>query len=90
MPNGYSGVLTGAAIIFFTYIGFDSVSCAAEECRRPQRDMPIGILGSLLICTVLYILVAGVLTGLVNYKNLNVPDPLAIGIDSTGYAGAAY
>ncbi|OLB20709.1 MAG: hypothetical protein AUH15_10885 [Acidobacteriales bacterium 13_2_20CM_55_8] len=87
---GMSGILRAAAIIFFAYIGFDAVSTAAQEARNPEKDMPIGILGSLLICTVLYILVAGVLTGLVNYKNLNVPDPLAIGIDSTGYAGAAY
>src|SRR3989440_936966 len=81
---GMSGILRAAAIIFFAYIGFDAVSTAAQEARNPEKDMPIGILGSLLICTVLYILVAGVLTGLVNYKNLNVPDPLAIGIDSTG------
>ncbi len=81
---GMSGVLRASGIIFFAYIGFDAVSTAAQEAKNPGRDMPIGILGSLVICTILYILVAGVLTGLVNYKNLNVPDPLAIGIDATG------
>src|SRR5437660_7637230 len=86
---GISGVLRAAGIIFFAYIGFDAVSTAAQEARNPARDMPIGILGSLVICTVLYILVAGVLTGLVNYRNLNVPDPLAIGIDSTGARGGS-
>ncbi len=81
---GISGILRAAGIIFFAYIGFDAVSTAAQEAKRPEKDMPIGILGSLLICTVLYIVVAGVLTGLVNYTNLDVRDPLAIGIDSTG------
>jgi APA family basic amino acid/polyamine antiporter len=81
---GWAGISHGAAIIFFAYIGFDAVSTAAQEAKNPARDMPIGILGSLVICTVLYILAAGVLTGLVNYKSLNVPDPLAIGIDATG------
>ncbi|HET7841297.1 MAG TPA: amino acid permease, partial [Terriglobia bacterium] len=81
---GISGILRAAGIIFFAYIGFDAVSTAAQEAKNPEKDMPIGILGSLLICTVLYIVVAGVLTGLVNYTNLDVRDPLAIGIDSTG------
>src|SRR5439155_2463725 len=81
---GTSGILRAAGIIFFAYIGFDAVSTAAQEAKNPEKDMPLGILGSLAICTILYILVAGVLTGLVNYRNLNVPDPLAIGIDSTG------
>jgi basic amino acid/polyamine antiporter, APA family len=81
---GWSGVLRGAAIMFFAYIGFDAVSTAAQESRDPKRDLPIGILGSLAICTVIYILVAGVLIGLVPYQRLNVPDPLAVGIDSTG------
>ena len=71
-------------VIFFAYIGFDAVSTAAQEAKNPKRDMPIGILGSLVICTILYILVALVLTGLVNYRNLNVPDSLAVGIDVTG------
>jgi APA family basic amino acid/polyamine antiporter len=69
-PNGWSGVLTGGSIIFFTYIGFDSVSTAAEECRRPQRDVPIGIIGTLVVCTLLYIAVAVVLTGLVPWNTL--------------------
>lgn len=81
---GISGIATAAGIIFFAYIGFDAVSTAAQEAKNPARDMPIGILGSLAICTVLYILVAAVLTGLVKYTNLDVPDPIAIGIDVTG------
>jgi basic amino acid/polyamine antiporter, APA family len=80
---GWMGISHGAAIIFFAYIGFDAVSTAAQEAKNPARDMPIGILGSLVICTILYVLTAAVLTGLVNYKSLNVPDPLAIGIDAT-------
>ena len=64
MPNGWGGVLTGGSIIFFTYIGFDSVSTAAEEAKNPQRDLPIGIIATLLICTLLYIAVAVVLTGM--------------------------
>jgi APA family basic amino acid/polyamine antiporter len=83
---GWPGISHAAAIIFFAYIGFDAVSTAAQEAKNPEKDMPIGILGSLIICTILYILTAGVLTGLVNYKTLNVPDPLAIGIDATGNA----
>jgi APA family basic amino acid/polyamine antiporter len=81
---GYLGVATGASSIFFAYIGFDAVSTAAQEAKNPQRDMPIGILGSLVICTILYILVSTVLTGLVNYRQLNVADPVAMGIDVTG------
>jgi len=81
---GVMGIATGAASIFFAYIGFDAVSTAAQEAKNPQKDMPIGILGSLVVCTVLYILVSTVLTGLVNYKNLNVADPVALGIDATG------
>jgi APA family basic amino acid/polyamine antiporter len=81
---GWSGVLRGAGVIFFAYIGFDAVSTAAQEAKKPSRDMPIGILGSLVVCTILYILVALTLTGLVNYKYLNIPDSLAIGIDVTG------
>jgi APA family basic amino acid/polyamine antiporter len=71
-------------VIFFAYIGFDAVSTAAQEAKEPQKDMPIGIMVSLLICTVLYIAVAIVLTGIVHYTKLNVADPLAVGIDSTG------
>ena len=81
---GYSGIAAGAASVFFAYIGFDAVSTAAQEARNPQRDMPIGILGSLVVCTILYIMVALTLTGLVSYKALNVSDPVAVGIDVTG------
>ena len=81
---GWSGISRGAAVIFFAYIGFDAVSTAAQEAKNPARDMPIGILGSLVICTILYILVAGILCGLVNYQYLNVRDALAVGIDKTG------
>ena len=81
---GIGGITAGAASIFFAYIGFDAVSTAAQEAKNPKRDMPIGILGSLVICTVLYILVSGVLTGLVNYKALDVSAPVAVGIDVTG------
>jgi APA family basic amino acid/polyamine antiporter len=73
---GWSGVLRGAGVIFFAFIGFDAVSTAAQEAKQPQRDMPIGILGSLAICTVLYILVGLVLTGLIPYDQLNVPSPV--------------
>ena len=83
MPYGFSGVVTGAAVIFFAYIGFDAVSTAAQEAKNPQRDMPIGILGSLAICTVLYILVAGIMVGLVDYKLLtNAAAPIAVAIDA--------
>ena len=81
---GWSGVLRGAGVMFFAYIGFDAVSTAAQEAKNPARDMPIGILGSLAICTVLYVLVAIVLLGIVPYQKLNVADPLAVGIDATG------
>jgi basic amino acid/polyamine antiporter, APA family len=81
---GISGVARGAAVIFFAYIGFDAVSTAAQEAKNPQRDMPIGILGSLAICTVLYIVVSLVLTGIVKYDQLNVPDPIAVGINAAG------
>src|SRR5437773_920225 len=81
---GWSGVMTGAAIVFFAYIGFDAVSTAAQEARNPQKDMPIGIIGSLLICTVLYILVSGIATGVMSYKELNVPDPIAVVADHAG------
>src|SRR5437867_500958 len=81
---GWSGVMTGAAIVFFAYIGFDAVSTAAQEAKNPQRDMPIGIIGSLLICTVLYIIVSGIATGVVPYKELNVPDPIAVAADRAG------
>ena len=81
---GWSGVLRGAGVMFFAYIGFDAVSTAAQEARNPSRDMPIGILVSLGICTLLYIAVAAILLGIVPYSQLNVADPLAVGIDATG------
>jgi basic amino acid/polyamine antiporter, APA family len=81
---GWSGVARGAAVIFFAYIGFDAVSTAAQEAKNPQKDMPIGIIGSLIICTILYILVSGLLTAVVPYTRLNVADPVAVGIDATG------
>lgn len=78
---GWGGVLTGAGVVFFAYIGFDAVSTMAQETKRPQRDLPIGILGSLAICTVLYILVSLTLTGVVHYSELGVSAPIAVGID---------
>jgi APA family basic amino acid/polyamine antiporter len=81
---GWSGMGRAAAILFFAYVGFDAVSTAGQEARNPQKDMPIGMFGSLGICTALYLLFAGVLVGLVNYKDLNVADPLAVGINVTG------
>ena len=81
---GWSGVLRGAGVVFFTYIGFDAISCAAQEARNPQRDMPIAIMGSLLIATILYIAVVLVLTGIVPYTELNVPDPIAAGVNAVG------
>jgi basic amino acid/polyamine antiporter, APA family len=81
---GWSGVVRGAAVVFFAYIGFDAVSTTAQEAHNPKRDMPIGILGSLAICTVLYLAVGFVLTGIVAYDKLNVADPIAVGIDSIG------
>jgi APA family basic amino acid/polyamine antiporter len=81
---GWSGVLRGAAVVFFAYIGFDAVSTTAQEAINPKRDMPIGILGSLALCTVFYIAVGIVLTGIVPYDQLNVPDPIAVGINAIG------
>ncbi len=81
---GVSGIVRGAAVVFFAYIGFDAVSTAAQEAKNPKRDMPIGILGSLAVCTVLYVAVGFVLTGIVAYDQLNVPDPIAVGIDAVG------
>jgi APA family basic amino acid/polyamine antiporter len=79
---GWSGIFRGAAVIFFAYIGFDAVSTAAQESKNPQRDMPIGILGSLVICTILYVLVSGVMVGLVPFKELGVAAPMAVAIDA--------
>ena len=81
---GWSGILRGAGVIFFAYIGFDAVSTAAQESKNPQKDMPWGILGSLTISTILYILVAIVLTGIVSYTMLNVADPVAVGVNAMG------
>jgi basic amino acid/polyamine antiporter, APA family len=78
---GFTGIMTAAGVIFFAYIGFDAISTAAQETKNPQRDMPIGILGSLVICTILYVVVALVLTGMVRYTELNVPAPVALAID---------
>lgn len=81
---GWSGILAGAAVVFFAYVGFDAVSTTSQEAINPKRDMPIGILGTLLICTILYIGVGLVLTGIVNYKELNVAAPIALAIDNAG------
>jgi basic amino acid/polyamine antiporter, APA family len=81
---GISGILRGSAVVFFAFIGFDAVSTSAQEAKLPQRDMPIGILGSLIICTILYLAVAAVLTGLVSYTELGVADPIAKGVDAIG------
>jgi amino acid transporter len=90
MPNGFKGVLAGVSAVFYAYIGFDAISTTAEECKNPQRDLPRGMIYSLIICTVLYILIALVLTGMVNYAQLKVDDPLAfvfekIGMHKIGY-----
>jgi basic amino acid/polyamine antiporter, APA family len=87
---GWSGILRAAGVIFFAYIGFDAVSTAAQEARNPQKDMPLGILGSLVVCTILYVLVSGLLTGIVPYTALNVADPVAVGIDATGVTWGRY
>ncbi|MEO8636038.1 MAG: amino acid permease [Gemmatimonadales bacterium] len=81
---GWSGILRGAGVIFFAYIGFDAVSTAAQEAKNPQRDLPIGILGSLAVCTVLYILMALVMTGIAHYTDLNVPHPVYVAIEKAG------
>ena len=81
---GWTGVVSGAGVVFFAYIGFDAVSTAAQEAKNPQHDMPIGIIGSLLICTVLYILVSGIATGVMSYHDLDVPDPIAVAADHVG------
>jgi len=81
LSYGWPGVLTGAGVVFFAYIGFDALSTTAQEVKNPQRDLPIGILGSLFFCTAVYILMAIVMTGVVNYKELGVSDPVAVGVD---------
>ena len=77
-PNGWAGIQAGAAVVFFAFIGFDAVSTAAEECRNPRRDLPIGILGSLAVCTVIYVVVAAVLTGMIPWQQLNTAEPLSV------------
>jgi basic amino acid/polyamine antiporter, APA family len=89
MPFGWAGVMKGAALIFFAYVGFDAVSTAAEEAINPQRDLPRGIIGSLLICTVLYIIVAGLLTAIAHYSSLNVASPISHSLLVLGYKTAA-
>ena len=76
-PYGLSGIMLGAAIVFFAFIGFDSISTHAEEARRPQRDVPVGILASLFLCTILYVVVAAVVTGMVPYPEIDVKAPIA-------------
>jgi amino acid transporter len=83
-PNGFGGILKGVSAVFFAYIGFDAISTTAEECKDPQRDLPRGMIYSLIICTILYVLLALVLTGMVSYKELNVGDPLALVFEQRG------
>lgn len=85
MPMGISGVTSAAALVFFAYLGFDAVSTSAEECKNPQRDLPIGIIGTLVGCTSLYILVSAVLTGAVPYTELNTAEPVAYALKVLGY-----
>jgi APA family basic amino acid/polyamine antiporter len=87
---GWSGVFRAAGVVFFAYIGFDAVSTTAQEAKNPQRDMPIGIIGSLVICTALYCVGAVVLTGVVNYKQLHVPDPVAVATDAMGMKSLSF
>jgi len=89
MPFGWEGVMGGAALIFFAYIGFDAVSTAAEEAVNPQRDLPIGILASLAICTIIYILVSALLTGVAPYTSLNTASPVAEVLLNLGHKGAS-
>src|SRR5438128_2524098 len=84
-PNGFRGIHQGAAIVFFAYIGFAAISTAAEETKNPQRNLPIGILGGLAICTIIYMIVGAVLTGMVPYTELGVADPLAKALNSAGF-----
>jgi basic amino acid/polyamine antiporter, APA family len=84
-PHGFPGILTGASLVFFTYIGFDSVSTAAEECRNPQRDLPFGIIATLVVCTILYGAVSLVLTGIMNYTKLGTDSPVADALKALGH-----
>jgi basic amino acid/polyamine antiporter, APA family len=83
-PEGFGGIMKGVSAVFFAYIGFDAISTTAEECKNPQRDLPRGMIYSLIICTVIYVCLALVLTGMVNYKSLNVGDPMAMVFDAHG------
>jgi APA family basic amino acid/polyamine antiporter len=89
-PNGWTGIHQGAAIVFFAYIGFDAISTAAEETRNPQRNLPVGILGGLAICTLIYVIVGAVLTGMVPYKELAVADPLARALELAGFKAVGW
>ena len=89
-PNGFTGIHQGAAIVFFAYIGFDAISTAAEETRNPQRNLPIGILGGLAVCTLIYVIVGAVLTGMVPYKELAVADPLARALQLAGFTAVGW
>jgi APA family basic amino acid/polyamine antiporter len=89
-PNGWRGIHQGAAIVFFAYIGFDAISTAAEETKNPQRNMPIGILGGLAICTLIYVIVGAVATGIVLYQELRAADPLSTALESAGMATASW
>jgi amino acid transporter len=89
LPNGIAGVLSGTSAVFFSYIGFDAISTTAEECKDPQRDLPRGMFNSLIVCTILYIVIALVLTGMVSYKELNVGDPLAFVFQVNGLSWLA-
>ena len=89
-PNGFTGIHQGAAIVFFAYIGFDAISTAAEETKNPQRNLPIGILGGLAICTLIYIIVGAVLTGMVPYQQLAVADPLARALQLAGFSAVGW
>jgi APA family basic amino acid/polyamine antiporter len=87
---GWSGVMRGASVVFFAYIGFDAVSTAAQEAKNPQKDMPIGLLGSLIVCTILYIVVSGLLTATVHYSHLNIGAPVSLAIRQTGVKWGSY
>jgi len=86
MPNGWKGVMVGASLVFFAYIGFDAVSTAAEETENPGRNLPIGMIGSLVICTILYVLVSGIMTGLVHYQVLGTADPMATAFETLSHS----
>lgn len=90
LPNGFEGMMKGVSGVFFAYIGFDAISTTAEECKNPQRDLPKSMIYSLIFCTVLYILIAFVLTGMVSYKELQVGDPLAFVFERAGLTKVSY